>query len=1099
MRTNRYWLILAWGWACCALAHAVTPMVSLGQDHGLALRSDGTVVSWGSDIHGQLGIGRSLISTIPLKVPGLSSVRSIAGGSAHSLAVRKDGTVWAWGANAHGQLGDGTAIDRSSPVQVPGVTNAVMACGGYWHTAALRQDGTVWTWGTNSYGQLANGTPDGAFWSTPPGPVTGMTGVTSIACYSNQTIALLQDGTVRAWGANGHGELGDGTTTDRGLPVQVSGLSNVVAINGTAALKSDGTVWEWGYCGWSGLPPNLVPVQAAGISGAVAIGVSNGSIFGAQAEAIKSDGVTWWEWTPGTTPSAQAPAGQLKAVASAPWQTFLLKADGSVVASGLNGLGHLGIGITPTGGWDWYSDFLPVVGLSNVTALASGDTHALALDASGDVWAWGDDALGQLGRGGALSNTVPTVIPGLNNIVQVAASQAGASLAVDQSGNVWAWGNNYHGQLGDGTGANRSAPVRLTGIQDVQTVSGGDVTSMALKRDGSVWAWGNNFYGQLGNGSAPSGSFSTAPAPVAGLTNFTAIAAHDHMLAVRQDGTVWAWGFNGNGQLGVGTTASSLLPVQIPALSGVKSVAAGGGVYSHSFAIKTDGTVMAWGAGQLGNGPWLEKGQLTPVPVPGLTGVVEISSSDRHTLARRTDGSVWGWGQAWGSALGSRFANSYNAYSSTDIPLAIVDLGPMQAMSTGNNFSALLGTDGLLYMGGANAMGQLGDGTFAQHPDFVLAVAPGGTGFLNLGSTGTRIPAALQTPFFVSSTGGITSTSASVATTTQFNPSDKGKSGAVYITASVPSGSSLAQSAKSASASSGPHPNKAAAATPDAFTLLQLTPTGWQTVTNGQLLPYASGVLGDQLAAQTILNGTDTTSLKGAEFCIGYGTTATDMLANGNIRAVATIPGATSTASCVVGGNISVGINVVPGWNLLGNPVNQGIAVAKQFADASKVNSVWKWDSTAAKWQFYAPGMSTSELQSYATDQGYTVLSEIQAGDGFWVNAKTQADLGTLTGAAINLRQSSLSTGWNLVATANAITPQDFNISLSTTPPTVGQVPVNVTSLWAWDSAQSQWYFYAPSLDATALAQYIQGQGYRDFGTASKTVGNGAGFWVRRP
>jgi hypothetical protein len=284
--------------------------------------------------------------------------------------------------------------------------------------------------------------------------------------------------------------------------------------------------------------------------------------------------------------------------------------------------------------------------------------------------------------------------------------------------------------------------------------------------------------------------------------------------------------------------------------------------------------------------------------------------------------------------------------------------------------------------------------------------------------------------------------------------------------------------------------------------LIQLTPTGWKTVVNGQLIPYTSGVLGDQLAAQTILNGTDTSGLKGAEFCVGYGTTAADMVANGNIRAVATIPGTTTTASCVVGGTLSVTLGVLPGWNLLGNPVNQSIAVATPFSDPAKVNSVWKWDSTAAKWQFYAPGMSAAELQIYAASQGYAVLSEIQAGDGFWVNAIVQAELGTLSGAAINLRQSSLSSGWNLVATANTITPQDFNLSLSTSQPTAGQVPVNVTSLWAWDAAQLKWYFYAPSLEVAGgdtLTDYINSQNYEDFAARDKVLGNGVGFWVRRP
>jgi hypothetical protein len=143
--------------------------------------------------------------------------------------------------------------------------------------------------------------------------------------------------------------------------------------------------------------------------------------------------------------------------------------------------------------------------------------------------------------------------------------------------------------------------------------------------------------------------------------------------------------------------------------------------------------------------------------------------------------------------------------------------------------------------------------------------------------------------------------------------------------------------------------------------------------------------------------------------------------------------------------------------------------------------------------------MSASALQSYAASLGYAVLDEIQPGDGFWVNAKTQAELGTFIGTAINLRQSSFASGWNLVATASTITPQDFNLSMSTTPPMPGQVPINLTSLWAWDNALSKWYFYAPSLETDALERYIQEHGYRDFGGVGSTMGSGVGFWVKRP
>ena len=130
------------------------------------------------------------------------------------------------------------------------------------------------------------------------------------------------------------------------------------------------------------------------------------------------------------------------------------------------------------------------------------------------------------------------------------------------------------------------------------------------------------------------------------------------------------------------------------------------------------------------------------------------------------------------------------------------------------------------------------------------------------------------------------------------------------------------------------------------------------------------------------------------------------------------------------------------------------------------------------------------------------MLREIAGGDGYWVNAKTQADLGLLSGPVINLRQSSLASGWNLLTTANTITPQGFNLSLSISPPVAGQLPVNLTSLWAWEGALSRWYFYAPSLDGkggSALVDFIARQGYLDFGRVGKTLGDGTGFWVNRP
>jgi hypothetical protein len=496
--------------------------------------------------------------------------------------------------------------------------------------------------------------------------------------------------------------------------------------------------------------------------------------------------------------------------------------------------------------------------------------------------------------------------------------------------------------------------------------------------------------------------------------------------------------------------------------------------------------------------------QLTPKAIAGLPNVEAIAGSSTHALAQGADGTVWGWGVNSSGQLGT------GDLTLRYVPTRLLGVDRVASISAGLQSSAFLHQDGTVSMAGDNLFGQLGDGTFAQRVTPALVVNTKADGFLNLSvGSSSKVAAALNVPFFVASTGTVTDTSASVATAAKFNPADTGKSGSVFVTAMVPAGS-LGTTQVGASAAKhifAAKPQQFASTTTcpapvNPLTLIQLTPTGWKTVVNGQLIPYASGVLGDQLAAQTILNNTDTTSLKGAEFCVGYGTSAQDMINNGNIRTVATIPGATTTSSCVVGGTISVGLSVSVGWNLLGHPINQTLVVADKFGDASKVSSVWKWDATKANWQFYSPALSSVDLLAYATAQGYAVLSEINPGDGYWVNAKTAADFGTLCGSSISLRQSSLSSGWNLVATASPIFAKDFNLALSTTPPTAGQVPINMTSLWAWDAATSKWYFYAPGLDAqgsSALANFIQDQNYQDFGNSGKTLGNGVGFWVRRP
>jgi hypothetical protein len=294
----------------------------------------------------------------------------------------------------------------------------------------------------------------------------------------------------------------------------------------------------------------------------------------------------------------------------------------------------------------------------------------------------------------------------------------------------------------------------------------------------------------------------------------------------------------------------------------------------------------------------------------------------------------------------------------------------------------------------------------------------------------------------------------------------------------------------------------------------------------------ASGSVTPMLASQTIrfdvvpnviVGGTGIVSATGGAsgnvvtftsmtptICTVAGSTVTTLRAGSCVIAANQAGNANYSAAIQVTQTLAVGtgsasLNLLKGWNLLGNATDQSLPVSAAFADAAVVTTVWKWDAKKLSWQFYTPTMSDAELQTYIGSKGYGALTVINPGDGFWVNAKNPTTVAAMTGAAVSLGAAQLVTGWNLISTGDKVTPAAFNLSLTdplTAPPTAGVVPINLTTLWAWDNPLSKWYFYAPNLEAqggTVLTDYITSKGYLDFTAGSKTLGAGAGFWVNVP
>jgi len=293
------------------------------------------------------------------------------------------------------------------------------------YTIALEIDGTVWAWGNNSIGQLGDGT---TIDSTMPVQVSGLTNVTAVAAGSAHTIVLKDDGTVWTWGSNTFGQLGDGTTADSTTPVQVSGLTNVIAVAAeslrTIVLKNDGTVWVWGE----------------------------------------------------------------------------------------NSLGQLGVETTeicPFSGYDSFCSTTPVQvpGLTNVEAIAAEYSISfIALKNDGTVWTWGKNSVTpvQISSPTFVTATAVGLTPVQVYGLDVTAIATGVVhyVLLTTDGTAWALGENIYGQLGDGTTtASYTTPVQVSDLTDVVAIAVGSNHSIALKIDGTIWTWGDNSSGQLGNGT----------------------------------------------------------------------------------------------------------------------------------------------------------------------------------------------------------------------------------------------------------------------------------------------------------------------------------------------------------------------------------------------------------------------------------------------------------------------------------------------------------------------------------------------------------------------------------------------------------------------
>ncbi len=292
-----------------------------------------------------------------------------------------------------------------------------------------------------------------------------------------------------------------------------------------------------------------------------------------------------------------------------------------------------------------------VESLEDIKAIAAGYHHVVALKEDGTVWSWGNNVFGQLGHTDfVVRNNQPMMVVDLKDVKAIAAGEW-HTVALKEDGSIWAWGDNEDGQLGDGRVIATNKPVQAIDIEEVVAIASGNCFTVALKQDGTVWTWGLYFYyDPIEN--VDIAMTSTQPVCKEGIEDVKAIAAgSDHVVALKEDGTVWGWGSNFAGQLGAIVIADSDTNnefkyerfMQVSGMEKVKAIAAG---YNYTIALKKDGSLWVWGRNNLGNlgDDSIETISIEPVPVKDLEDVIAVSAADDHIVALKKDGTVWSWG-----------------------------------------------------------------------------------------------------------------------------------------------------------------------------------------------------------------------------------------------------------------------------------------------------------------------------------------------------------------------------------------------------------------------------------------------------------------------
>jgi alpha-tubulin suppressor-like RCC1 family protein len=612
--------------------------VSCGFNHVLAIRDNDLLYTWGSGQFGKLGRGNLLNASSPT-VLGTSSWTQISAGLDHSTAITTDNRLFTWGLGTSGQLGNGivtTQASRSSPVQVTGGSaswNQVSAA--FEHTLMLSSDNLLFATGNNNIGQL--GTNDT---TTRVSPVQiGTETYIDIRAQRLSSHGIRNDGILYGWGENTNRQLGGNDNINRSSPVQIGTKTWKVLPDNIAdsltfnAIDTEDRLFQWG----SNTDPTQVNNILPGIFNPSPAKIGNSSwtqvSLGANAfYGIDANNKLYV----GTSTQTQIDTENWKKVSTGLSHAVAIREDNTLWGVGRNISNVLGQSNTPR----VYSAF-------SWKKVAAGD-HTLAIRSDDTLWGWGFNNAGQLNR--------LTTTPFFSSPIQIGSAipwkevsiGSSFSTAISSDGNLYTWGLNNDGQLADGTRSNRSGISAIGGSWS--QVSCGNAHVLAIRSDGLLFAWGLGVSGQLGGGNNSSRS---SPVQIGTSSWIQVSAGRVHSAAIRLGGNLFTWGSNVYGQLGNNSSFNSTSPIQIGTSTWIQLGLING--LDSSYAIRTGGSLFSWGDNQFG---LLGLGDQTTITSDGY-GNVTVNSFDRSSPTQvgantwtqtsgsrgvQTDGLLYTWG-----------------------------------------------------------------------------------------------------------------------------------------------------------------------------------------------------------------------------------------------------------------------------------------------------------------------------------------------------------------------------------------------------------------------------------------------------------------------